>query len=73
VAALLRSQIEHGKREALRERADLAALFPLSEGERLVIWDTAGRCCFSCGGNFIASKNANVLVSTEYSLQNSNV
>ena len=39
----------------------LAALFPLPEGERLAIWDTAGRCCFSCGGNFVPSNKANVL------------
>jgi len=55
VTALLRSQVEHRKREAFRERADLAALLSLSEGEGLVIWDTAGCCCFSCGGNFVAT------------------
>jgi len=40
--ALLRAQVEHRKREALRERADLAALLPLSERERLAIGDAAG-------------------------------
>src|SRR5438045_1758398 len=44
VAALLRPQVEHGKREAFGKRADLAALLPLSEGEGLVIWNAAGRC-----------------------------
>ena len=23
---------------------------------KIGFWDAAGRCCFSCGGNFVASK-----------------
>jgi hypothetical protein len=45
----------------------------LSEGERLVIWDAAGCCCFSCGGNFVASNNAMRLLEPYYSTQKRNV
>jgi hypothetical protein len=61
VTTLLRSQVEHRKGEAFGKRADLAALLSLSEGERLVIRDTAARCWPSCGGNFVSSNNINVV------------